>query len=145
MFLLIWSDHEAWPIGPMSLFDTLFGGDPEILQHKLYGVLALAIASIEMLRRLGIVRHAGWMVPLPAFAIVGGWMLFAHSHGAHPSAHKIAMHHAVMGTLAITAGSSKLVGAWRQEHGQGMLSRWEALWSTLILLIALQLMFYSES
>jgi putative copper resistance protein D len=145
VFLLIWSDHEAWPIGSMSLSETLWGGNHEILQHKLYGVLALTIATVEILRRLGVVRHAGWMVPLPAFAIVGGWMLFSHSHGIHPSAHKIAVHHAVMGTLAITAGSSKLVGAaLRQRQDAGVLSRWEVLWSCLILLIGLQLVLYSE-
>ena len=47
----------------------------------------------------------------PAFAVIGGLMLFMHSHGAHPSAQKIAMDHAIMGTMAILAGSSRLIGA----------------------------------
>jgi putative copper resistance protein D len=144
IFLLVWSDHEAWPIGHMTLSETLFGGDQEILQHKLYGVLALTIASIEVLRRFGLVTHAAWLFPLPAFAIIGGWMLFSHSHGAHPSAHKIALHHAIMGTLAVTAGSSKLVGAWKNGRSLPVSSRWELLWAGLILLIGLQLIFYSE-
>lgn len=142
-FLLIWSDHEAWPIGSLTLSQTWFGEDQEIFQHKLYGLLALAIATVEILRRIGILVHAAWLVPLPAFAIIGGWMLFGHSHGAHPSAHKIALHHAAMGTLAITAGSSKLVAAWK--HGTAAsAARWERLWAALILLIGVQLIFYSE-
>src|SRR4051812_8613339 len=92
MFLLIWSDHEAWPIGSLTLSQTLYGGDHEILQHKLYGVLAVLVAAIEILRRIGRLPHAAWMVPLPAFAIIGGWMLFNHSHGFHPSAEHIALH-----------------------------------------------------
>lgn len=144
MFLLIWSDHEAWPIGSMSLSQTLFGGDHEILQHKLYGILALVSASIEILRRSGRVKHAGWMVPLPAFAILGGWMLFGHSHGAHPSADKIALHHAIMGSLAITAGSSRLVSAWKTRGMMPARSRWELLWAGFLILIALQLIFYFE-
>jgi hypothetical protein len=144
IFLLIWSDHEAWPVGSMSLWETLYGGDYEILQHKLYGVLALTIASVELLRRSGIARHAAWIAPLPLFAIIGGWMLFSHSHGVHPSAHQIALHHAIMGTLAITAGSSKLVGAWRSGLALSTSSRWELLWAGLILLIGIQLILYSE-
>lgn len=144
LFLLIWSDHEAWPIGSMSLWDTLYGGDHEILQHKLYGVLALVTSTVEILRRAGLFGHAGWMVPLPAFAIIGGWMLFSHSHGAHPAAHKIALHHAIMGTLAITAGSSRLVSAWKAGASATAQSWWERLWAGLILLIGIQLIFYSE-
>ncbi len=143
-FLLIWSDHDAWPVGALSLSQTWFGGDQEILQHKLYGLLALTIATVEILRRLGRLDHGGWLVPLPAFAIIGGWMLFGHSHGAHPSAHKIALHHTVMGTLAITAGSSKLFSAWKNGSARPVHARWDLLWAGLILLIGLQLIFYAE-
>ena len=153
MFLLIWSDHEAWPIGSMSLSQSLWGPDPEILQHKLYGILALAVGCIELLRRLGPARHSIWAIPLPLFAIVGGLMLFGHSHGDHPAADKIQLHHTVMGLLAITAGSSKLVSGWkapvqskRRKNSAVMRSTtfFEATWAVLILAIGLQLLFYSE-
>jgi len=44
-FRLIWSDHEAWPIGSLSVVQTYFGSDLQILQHKAFGVLLLAWAS----------------------------------------------------------------------------------------------------
>lgn len=144
LFLLIWSDHEAWPVGPLTLYQTIFGGDHEILQHKTYGLCALATASIEILRRSGRVRHPVWMLPLPAFAILGGWMLFSHSHGAHPAAEKIALHHTVMGTLAVTAGASRLASAWKTGVMLAPQSRWELCWAGLVFLIGVQLILYSE-
>ena len=143
-FLLIWSDHQAWPIGPLSFAETFFGNDHEILQHKIYGFLALTVGLIELYRRLDRLAHVRWLVPLPLFAMIGGIMLFAHSHGAHPAAQKIAMHHAVMGTLAVSAGSSKLASAWRGVFMGWSRSRWETIWAGLILLIGLQLLVYSE-
>lgn len=142
LFLLVWSDHEAWPVGSLSFVDTFTGGDHEILQHKLYGILALAVGSIEMFRRMGRIGHKAWASPLPLMAIVGGLMLFGHSHGFHPSAEKIAIHHAVMGTMAVTAGSSKLVSAWAGLRESS--ARWEWVWVSLILLIGVQLLMYSE-
>ena len=128
----------------MTFAQTFFGADQEILQHKTYGVLAFAVGAVEFLRRLGWFSHAAWMVPLPLFAIVGGLMLFSHSHGDHPGAQKIALHHAVMGTMAITAGSSKLVSGWRARQLLTERSYWELLWASLVLIIGLQLLIYSE-
>jgi hypothetical protein len=143
-FLLVWSDHEAWPIGSLSFAETFLGNDHEILQHKTYGLLALAVGLIELYRRLDRLTHVGWLAPLPLFAMIGGLMLFTHSHGAHPSAEKIALHHAVMGTLAVSAGSSRLASAWGEVFMGWSRSRWEAIWAGLILLIGLQLLVYSE-
>ena len=70
-------------------------------------------------------------------------MLFGHTHGDHPGAHKIAMHHAIMGTMAVTAGSSKLYSTWALPM-RGPSSRWEWVWSGFILLIGAQLLIYSE-
>ncbi len=144
IFLLIWSDHDAWPIGSLSFFETFGGRDPEVLQHKMYGILALAVGSVELLRRAGWPGHAVWAAPLPLFAIVGGLMLLSHSHGDHPAAHKIALHHAMMGTMAIVAGSSKFISGWRSRQLHAERSYWELLWACLVVAIGLQLLIYSE-
>ncbi|MDF2460429.1 MAG: conserved rane protein of unknown function [Nitrospira sp.] len=144
VFLLIWSDHEAWPIGSLTFGQSFFGDDPEIIQHKMYGVLALVVGSVELLRRLGRAGHKVWASPLPLMAIVGGLMLFGHSHGFHPSAQRIATHHAIMGTMALTAGSSKLFSTWLHPRRGEVSVRWDWIWAFLILLIGAQLLIYSE-
>ena len=112
-FRLIWSDHEAWPIGSLSVVQTYFGSDHQILQHKAFGVLLLAVGIVELLRRFGRLGHIVWTVPLPILATIAGVMVFGHSHGTHPSAQKIAIHHTIMGTMALAARSSKLLsGSW---------------------------------
>ena len=143
VFLLVWSDHNAWPIGALSFVETFFGSDPEIFQHKSYGLLALTVGAIELLRRLGRIRHAAWVAPLPLFAIIGGLMLFGHSHGVYPSAAKIATDHAMMGTMAVTAGSSKLLSDWFRSPSNAGFSKWELPWAVLTLLIGIQLLIYS--
>jgi putative copper resistance protein D len=143
-FLLIWSDHDAWPIGSLSFMQTFFGSDSEIFQHKSYALLSLTVGTIEMFRRFGQIGHTVWAAPLPLYAIIGGLMLFGHSHGGHPSAHKIAMDHALMGTMAVTAGSSKLLSNWFHSPSHTQSSKWELLWPGLILLIGIQLLIYSE-
>ncbi|MEK7235963.1 MAG: hypothetical protein AAB242_05040 [Nitrospirota bacterium] len=144
VILLVWSDHEAWPIGPLSLAQTFSGHDPEIIQHKVYGLLLFLVGTVEALRRVGRISDGLWSAPLPLFAIIGGLMLFGHSHGLHPSAHKIAMGHALMGTIAVTAGSSKLLSDWFRSPSHERSSKWELLWAGLILLIGMQLLLYSE-
>lgn len=144
-FLLVWSDHTAWPIGPLSFMQTFFGSDSEIFQHKSYALLSLAVGTIELFRRLGQIGHGAWVAPLPLFAIIGGLMLFSHFHDVHPSAAKIAIDHAIMGTMAVTAGSSKLLSDWfRSPSHAGFSSKWELPWAVLILLIGIQLLIYSE-
>jgi putative copper resistance protein D len=148
VFLLIWSDHEAWPIGTLSVAQTFDGSDWEMLQHKFFGFFSLGIGAIEWLRRTGRLHHPAWRAPLPVFALLGGLTLFLHSHGVHPAAHKIGVHHAIMGTMAVTAGASKLVSGWKTRQARMSMSLpfspWELAWSALVLLIGLQLLLYSE-
>lgn len=144
VFLLVWSDHEAWPIGSLSFMQTFFGQDHEILQHKIYGVLAATVAMGEMVRRIGWMMHPAWAAPLPLFAVIGGLMLFIHSHGVHPAAQKIGFHHAIMGSLAVSAGLAKSVAAWMTGSSNRSVKGWELIWAGLILLIGMQLLVYSE-
>ena len=144
VFLLVWSDHEAWPIGSLSFVQTFFGEDLEILQHKIYGILAAAAAPSETLRRIGWARHPAWAGPLIVLSIGGGLMLFAHSHGAHPAHEEIAFHHAIMGVTGVGAGVSRAIATWMAGSSNRSARAWEFVWAMLILLTGVELLVYSE-
>ncbi|MEX5212875.1 MAG: hypothetical protein NW703_01810 [Nitrospiraceae bacterium] len=155
IWLLIWSDHDAWPVGHMSFLDTFVRATNEIAQHKLYGLLALSVGAIELARRREVLRSPVWLFPLPMFAIVGGFMLFSHDHGAHPHAAHIAVHHFQMGVVAIAGGIAKTLAGWKAvrepparaglEHaGTRNIFWWNLTWSLLVLTIAVQLLLYRD-
>jgi len=149
-YLMIWSDHDTWPIGSLSFTQTFFGDDYETIQHKLYAILFLGVGAIELFRRRGRARQAAWGAPLPVLALVGGGILFLHSHSTHPSADTIAIHHSVMGTAAILAGICKLAAdpfqtlALSGDRVAGTRSAWGLAWSALVLLIGVALLLYTE-
>lgn len=105
-YLIVWSDHDAWPIGPETFTEIFFGDNISTLQHKLYALLLLAVGTIELFRRSGRLLSRYWSLPLPAFAVLWGVALFLHIHSDHPFAHEIASHHAAMGVTAVKAGAS---------------------------------------
>lgn len=79
IFLLIFSDTELWPFASQSWYFGLTH-HMEVLQHKLFGVLLLALGVIEMKRARGTLnaRWSGWVFPLVATA--GSFMLLFHEH-----------------------------------------------------------------
>ena len=144
-YLLGWSDHDAWPMGSLSISQTFLGGDLEILQHKLFAVLLLGVGIVETLRWLGRIPEPAGALPLPILAILGGLLLFLHNHGDHPDAHKIAINHMVMGTIAIAAGSFRLAApALLRRGGLAGHRAWQFAWPGLIMLIGVQLFLYTE-
>lgn len=143
-YLLIWSDHEAWPIGSLSFVQTFFGQDQEILQHKFYGVFGSMAAVSEMLRRMGWARHPAWATPLIFFGLIGGLLLFVHSHGSHPTNDNIDLRHALLGGLGVCASVSKAVASWMPGVSRYPANRWELAWAVFVVLIGLQLLVYFE-
>ena len=85
-----------------------------------------------------------------AYGALGGFLLFMHQHGPHPAAPQIMIHHTIMGMLAITAGSCRLVDEYAevrkgQKANREGRSNLKVLWAILVTLIGVQLLFYSES
>lgn len=143
-FLLIWSDHDAWPIGSMSFVESFFGQEREIVEHKFYGVIAIVIAYCEIIRRMGKVHHPVWAAPLVLLTLIGGLLLFVHSHGHHPGVAGIELHHALLGTVGVCAALSKAFASWLPGTSPHHVKRWEAAWAGSVILFGLLLLVYSE-
>jgi hypothetical protein len=78
-FLFIRNDPEAWPTGPIGLWASL--KDPEVFQHRVFLLMLLAIAVIELLRAADVLPPLLYKFGLPALAVAGGVYLFFHKHG----------------------------------------------------------------
>jgi len=78
-FLFIRNDPEAWPTGPIGLWASL--KDPEVFQHRVFLLMLLGIAVIELLRAAGRLPPFLYKFGLPVLAVGGGVYLFFHKHG----------------------------------------------------------------
>jgi putative copper resistance protein D len=143
-YLLIWSDHEAWPIGSRTFIQTFSGQDPEIIQHKFYGVCGSVAAMSEMLRRIGWARHPAWAAPLFILGLVGSLLLFIHSHEHHQGNHMIELHHALLGSFGIGATVSNAMVSWASDASEQTVNRWEVAWAGFVIAMGLQLLVYHE-
>ncbi len=143
-YLLVWSDHEAWPIGSLTLEQTFSGQDPEIIQHKFYGIFAATAAVSETLRRIGWARHPIWAAPLVIGAMIGGLLLFWHSHGNHPANQTIELHHALLGSLGVGAALSSAMVSWGSRASSLPVNKWDLAWAVFVILIGIQLLLYFE-
>ena len=143
-YLLIWSDHEAWPVGSLSFAQTFFGQDPEIIQHKFYGVFGTTAAASETFRRVGWAQHPAWAAPLVFLGLVGALLLFFHSHGNHPANHAIELHHTLLGSLGVGAAISNAMVSWASGTSSHAVRSWEVAWAGFVIVMGIQLLLYFE-
>jgi putative copper resistance protein D len=146
IFLLIWSDTELWPFGHRAWLEAL-SHNPEVLQHKTYAMLLLALGAIEWQRARGVLKAAwsGWVFPV--LALGGSVLLLFHQHeaGMHGPHHtelmaRIQSEHlsyslAGIG-VALTKGLSELATPWQKAF--------QKVWPVLMTVLGILLMFYRE-
>jgi len=146
IFVLIFSDTELWPFGPKSWWIGVTG-NREVLQHKTFAFILLALGIIELRRATGSLRAAWSAWVFPALAVAGSTMLLFHAHdaGMHGSdamttMHRIQMQHfsyAAIGTgIGITKGLSdtSIPISWIFRY----------LWPLLMIGLGAILMLYAE-
>ncbi len=142
-FLFVRNDPEAWPFGPVGFLESM--RIPEMVQHRLSILLLLALGMVEHLGRGGQVRQSRWAYIFPSLCLVGGFMLFGHTHdlgvAADDSQTYIALQHGVMATFALLAGLSRWFQLRQYQEG-----RWFGrLWPLFVFFLGLQMfVFYKE-
>jgi len=78
-FLFLRNDPETWPIGPIGFWAS--NKDPEVFQHRVFLLLLLVIAIVELLRAADRLPPLLQKLALPGLALFGGIYLFFHKHG----------------------------------------------------------------
>jgi hypothetical protein len=146
IFVLIFSDTELWPFGPKPWLQGVVT-NPEVIQHKTFAALLLALGGIEFARarRLLTALWAAWVFPVTAIA--GSILLLFHSHdaGMHGPDHMVAMariqtqhlSYSVTGLgIGVTKGLAEVRTTWQPLFTK--------LCAALMVLLGILLMGYVE-
>lgn len=146
LFVLVYSDTELWPFGPKPWIQGTIT-NPEVIQHKVFAVLLLAVGVVE----IGRVRErfkGVWVVwVFPVLAVAGSLLLLFHSHNAGMLGPN---HMAIMARIQAEHLSYALTG-----FGIGLVkglaevnSSWQIvfarLWPTLMVVLGVLLVCYAE-
>jgi len=78
-FLFLRNDPKAWPSGPYGFWMSF--QDPSVLQHRVFVVLLIVLAVVELLRAADLLPPLLKVWAVPAIAVFGAVYLFFHTHG----------------------------------------------------------------
>jgi putative copper resistance protein D len=158
-FLLLRNDPEAWPIGHIGFQASL--KDPEVLQHRVFVVLLLVIAIVELLRAADRLPPLLQKFALPGLALFGGIYLFFHKHGgsqmaqmmSHPAMASSPAMQSMMGTMELvkhehlwfsTLGFGLAAAKLLADTGRLKGRLGATLWSVFAIMLGVYMMGYTE-
>lgn len=141
-FLLIRSDPEVWPLGPVGFWESL--RDVEVLQHRLAALLVAGFAIFEWRVRAGGLVGSKAATVFPLACAVGGALLLTHSHaiGDVKDALLIEIAHIPLALAAIVAGWSRWLEL-RLDPPGNRIAGW--IWPVALIVIGLSLLGYREA
>jgi putative copper resistance protein D len=142
-FLFLRSDPETWPLGPVSFWATL--ADPEVLLHRFFAVLVIALAIFEWRVQTGRVTSGRARLAFPVLIAVSGALLLTHSHSLGNLKEEVLaeLSHIPLAILAVTAGWSRWLELRlpAENQARGVMAR---VWPLCIALIGVVLLNYRE-
>jgi copper resistance protein D len=146
IYLLIFSDTELWPFGSQSWWYGLTHNN-EDLQHKIFAVILLGLAYIEIQRARGVLKAAWAAAVFPVLATFGSILLLFHQHrsGMHGADHMAIMHRIQSEHLAfsITGIGIALTKGLAEVHFNWQ-SLFAKLWPVLLIVLGILLVLYKE-
>jgi putative copper resistance protein D len=143
LFLFLRSDPETWPLGPNGFWVTL--QDPEVLLHRIFVLLVIALAIFEWRVQTGRVATQRARLIFPALVAVASALLLTHSHSLGNIKEEVLaeLSHAPLAVLGIVAGWSRWLEL-RLPTDDKVRDKMAWLWPTCLVLIGLLLLNYRE-
>jgi putative copper resistance protein D len=143
LFLFLRSDPETWPLGPNGFWVTL--QDPEVLLHRIFALLVIALAIFEWRVQTGRVATQRARLIFPALVAVASALLLTHSHSLGNIKEEVLaeLSHAPLAVLGIVAGWSRWLEL-RLPAENKVHDKMAWLWPTCLVLIGLLLLNYRE-
>jgi len=140
VLILFFSDPEGWPVGSLTLAQSL--ASEEVREHKLSGLIVLGLGSVEYLRLRGTLATRAWDLLLPLLCIGVGAILVPHRHAVSNFAYlgRANVPHVTEGITIMLMGVAKILHHWRLWRGRAAALAWPAL----LVALALQLILYTE-
>jgi len=142
-FLFLRSDPETWPLGPVGFWASL--ADPEILVHRFFVLLVIALAVFEWRVQTGRVTSGRARLVFPVLIAVSGALLLTHSHSLGNLKEEVLaeLSHIPIAVFAVTAGWSRWLEL-RLPPGNQTRTVVARLWPLCIALIGVVLLNYRE-
>ena len=143
VFLFLRSDPEAWPLGPNGFWVTF--ADPEVLLHRIFAGLVIALAVFEWRVQTGRVASSNIRLVFPVLVAFSGALLLTHSHSLGNIKEEVLaeLSHIPLALLAVMAGWSRWLELRlpAENHTRAWVAR---LWPVCISLIGVVLLNYRE-
>jgi putative copper resistance protein D len=142
LFLFLRSDPEVWPLGEISIIDSL--RDIEVLQHRFYVLLLVIFALFEWRVRAGGWNARGATLVFPLLSAIGGAALLTHTHAIANVKDQllIELTHTPLAIAGIAAGWSRWAEL-RLDPPGNRVAGW--IWPICFVLSGLMLLFYREA
>jgi putative copper resistance protein D len=143
IFLFLRSDPEVWPLGPNGFWVTF--ADPEVLLHRIFAALVIALAVFEWRVQTDRVTSANIRLVFPVLIAASGALLLTHSHSLGNIKEEVLaeLSHIPIAILAVVAGWSRWLELRlpAENHTRTLVAR---LWPLCISLIGVVLLNYRE-
>jgi len=141
-FLFIHSDPKYWPLGSISLWESL--RDSESVQHRLAVLVVVLLGIFEWMVRTGRLKSQRAALMFPLLCSVGGAVLLTHSHSIADLKDEllIELTHLPLAVLSLAAGWSRWLEL-RLPGREGYPYGW--IWPISMSLIGLLLILYREA
>jgi putative copper resistance protein D len=143
VFLFLRSDPEVWPLGPNGFWATLV--DPEVLLHRIFSLLIVALAAFEWRVQTGRVTSPNIRLVFPLLVGFSGALLLTHSHSLGNIKEEVLaeLSHIPLAICAVAAGWSRWLELRLppENHTRSTMAR---MWPACIMLTGIILLNYRE-